>query len=81
MKEHIISLLNGDEPDQVPDHSLTIQYIMVGGFLLLVILSIYLWKRLRTQKYLKKGMGVFLGMLIIGLSAALAPLFTFSTSS
>ncbi|WP_163139516.1 serine hydrolase domain-containing protein [Bacillus sp. 22-7] len=81
LKEHIISLLNGDEPDQVPDHSLTIQYIMVGGFLLLVILSIYLWKRLRTQKYLKKGMGVFLGMLIIGLSAALAPLFTFSTSS
>ncbi|USK50435.1 beta-lactamase family protein [Bacillus sp. CMF12] len=81
LKNHIISLLNGDEPEQVPNLSLTIQYIVLGCVLLLVILSIYLWKRLRTQKFLKKGMGLFLGLLFIGLSAALVPLFTFSTSS
>ncbi|MFE4522903.1 hypothetical protein ACFRCQ_12295 [Cytobacillus firmus] len=81
LKEHIISLLNGDEPDQALDHSLTIQYIMLGFVLLLVILSIFLGKRFRTRKYLKKGTGLFLGFLFTGLSAALVPLFTFSTSS
>ncbi|WP_370223944.1 serine hydrolase domain-containing protein [Cytobacillus sp.] len=81
LKDHIISLLNGDEPEKVPNHSLTIQYILLGCVLLLVILAIYLWKRFRTRKFLKKGTGLFLGLIFIGLSAALIPLFTSSTSS
>ncbi|MEC1892347.1 serine hydrolase domain-containing protein [Cytobacillus firmus] len=81
LKDHIISLLKGDEPEGVPNHSVTIQYIMLGFVLLLVILSIFLGKRFRTRKYLKKGTGLFLGFLFTGLSAALVPLFTFSTSS
>ena len=81
LKNHIISLLNGDESEQVPNISLTIQYILLGWVLLLVILSIYLWKRFRTRKFLKKGTGLFLGLLFIGLSAALIPLFTASTFS
>ncbi|MEH6989686.1 serine hydrolase domain-containing protein [Cytobacillus firmus] len=81
LKEHIISLLNGDEPEQVPNHSLTIQYILLGCVLLLVILSIYLWKRFRTRKFLKKGKGLSVGLIFIGLSAALIPVFTASTSS
>ncbi|EWG12762.1 serine hydrolase domain-containing protein [Cytobacillus firmus] len=81
LKDHIISLLNGEEPEKVPNHSLTIQYITLGCVLLLLILAIYLWKRFKTRKFLKKGMGLFLGMLFIGLSAALVPLFTYSTSS
>ncbi|MGN7177139.1 serine hydrolase domain-containing protein [Cytobacillus sp. SAFR-174] len=81
LKEHIISLLNGDEPEQVPNHSLTIQYILLGCVLLLVILSIYLWKRFRTRKFLKKGKGLSVGLIFIGLSAALIPVFTACTSS
>lgn len=81
LKEHIISLLTDDEPEKVPSHSLAIQYIMLGCILLLVILSIFLGTRFRTRKYFKKGTGLFLGLLFIGLSAALIPLFIFTTSS
>ncbi|KON90152.1 penicillin-binding protein [Sporosarcina globispora] len=81
LKNNIINLLNGDEPEQVPDHSLAIQCLMLGCILLLIMLSIYLWKRFRAQKSLKKGAGLFLGLLFIVLSAALVPLLTYSTAS
>ncbi|MCM3706317.1 MULTISPECIES: serine hydrolase [Cytobacillus] len=80
LKEHIVSLLNDDEPEKVPNHSVTIQYIMLGCILLLVILPIFLVKRFRIRKYFKKGTRLFLGVLFIGLSAVLIPLFTFTTS-
>ncbi|MEK3856324.1 hypothetical protein [Cytobacillus sp. FSL H8-0458] len=65
----------------MPNQSVTIQFIMLGCILLLVILSILSGTRFRTRKYFQKGTGLFLGLLFIGLSAALIPLFTFSTSS
>ncbi|KAF0821068.1 Beta-lactamase class C-like and penicillin binding proteins (PBPs) superfamily [Bacillus sp. ZZV12-4809] len=81
LKEHIISLLNGEKPEKVPSLNSDVQYIMLGCILLLILLSIFLGNRIRNQKHIKKGVCLFLGLVLIGLSAAIIPLFTFITSS
>lgn len=81
LKEHIISLLNGEKPEKVPSLNSDVQYIMLGCILPLILLSIFLGNRIRNQKHIKKGVCLFLGLVLIGLSAAIIPLFTFITSS
>lgn len=81
LKHGIINLLNGDETVEIPHLGVTIQFIVLGAIFLLMVLSIYLFNRLKSKKPLSKGMGLILGILFIILSIGIVPLLISSVGS
>ncbi|EJR62554.1 hypothetical protein IIO_02485 [Bacillus cereus VD115] len=81
LKKGIISILNGEEPNEVPKNIPITQIVMSVVILILFITSIMLNKKYKHKKNRKKSNWFFVGSLFLILSIILIPLLTYSTNS
>ncbi|MCU5002033.1 beta-lactamase family protein [Bacillus tropicus] len=81
LKKGIISILNGEEPVDIPKNIPLIQIVLLLVTLILFIISIMLIKKYKHMKSVKKLIWLFIGSLSLLLSIIFIPLLTYSTSS
>ncbi|MDE7554091.1 serine hydrolase domain-containing protein [Bacillus tropicus] len=81
LKKGIISILNGEEPIDIPKNIPLIQIVLLLVTLILFIISIMLIKKYKHMKSVKKLIWLFIGSLSLLLSIIFIPLLTYSTSS
>ncbi|MGQ7875314.1 serine hydrolase domain-containing protein [Bacillus sp. 1A] len=81
LKKGIISILNGEEPVDIPKNIPLTQIILLIVTLILFIISIILIKKYKYMKTVKKLIWLFTGSLSLLLSIIFIPLLTYSTSS
>ena len=81
LKKGIISILNGEEPVDIPKNIPLIQIVLLLITLILFIISIMLIKKYKHMKSVKKLIWLFIGSLSLLLSIIFIPLLTYSTSS
>ncbi|MCC1488169.1 beta-lactamase family protein [Bacillus tropicus] len=81
LKKGIISILNGEEPVDIPKNIPLIQIVLLLVTLILFIISIMLIKKYKHMKNVKKLIWLFIGSLSLLLSIIFIPLLTYSTSS
>lgn len=81
LKKGIISILNGEEPVDIPKNIPLTQIIMLIVTLILFVISIMLIKKYKHMKTVKKVIWLSIGGLSLLLSITFIPLLTYSTSS
>lgn len=81
LKKGIISILNGEEPVDIPKNIPLTQIILLIVTLILFIISIMLIKKYKHIKTGKKVIWLFIGSLSLLISIVFIPLLTYSTSS
>ncbi|MEZ2326881.1 serine hydrolase domain-containing protein [Bacillus tropicus] len=81
LKKGIISILNGEEPVDIPKNIPLTQIILLIVTLILFIISIMLIKKYKHIKTGKKVIWLFIGSLSLLISIVFLPLLTYSTSS
>ncbi|PFR09754.1 penicillin-binding protein [Bacillus thuringiensis] len=81
LKKGIISILNGEEPVDIPKNIPLIQIVLLIVTLILFIISIMLIKKYKHMKTVKKLIWLFIGSLFLLISIVFIPLLTYSTSS
>ncbi|MDA2164343.1 serine hydrolase [Bacillus cereus] len=81
LKKGIISILNGEEPVDIPINIPLTQIILLIVTLILFIISIMLIKKYKHIKTGKKVIWLFIGSLSLLISIVFIPLLTYSTSS
>ncbi|GAB6606645.1 penicillin-binding protein [Bacillus cereus] len=81
LKKGIISILNGEEPVDIPKNIPLIQIVLLLVTLILFIISIMLIKKDKHVKTVKKVIWLSIGGLSLLLSITFIPLLTYSTSS
>ncbi|MGW8751397.1 serine hydrolase domain-containing protein [Bacillus wiedmannii] len=81
LKKGIISILNGEEPVDIPKNIPLIQIVLLLVTLILFIISIMLIKKYKHMKSVKKLIWLFIGSLSLLLSIIFIPLLTYSTIS
>ena len=81
LKKGIISILNGEEPVDIPKKIPLTQIILLVVTRILFIISIMLIKKYKHMKTVKKVIWLFIGSLSLLLSIIFIPLLTYSTSS
>ncbi|MFJ8238683.1 serine hydrolase [Bacillus tropicus] len=81
LKKGIISILNGEEPVDIPKNIPLIQIVLLIVTLILCIISIMLIKKYKHMKTVKKLIWLFIGSLFLLISIVFIPLLTYSTSS
>ena len=81
LKKGIISILNGEEPVDIPKNIPLIQIVLLLVTLILFIISIMLIKKYKHMKSVKKLIWLFIGSLSLLLSIIFIPLLTYSTRS
>ncbi len=81
LKKGIISILNGEEPHEVPKNIPITQIVMSLVILTLSVTSIMLIKKYKHKKNRKKFNWFFIGSLFLILSIILIPSLTYSTNS
>ncbi|PFD87610.1 penicillin-binding protein [Bacillus anthracis] len=81
LKKGIISILNGEEPVDIPKNIPLIQIVLLVVTLILFIISIMLIKKYKHMKTVKKLIWLFIGSLFLLISIVFIPLLTYSTSS
>lgn len=81
LKKGIISILNGEEPVDIPKNIPLTQIILLIVTLILFIISIILIKKYKYMKTVKKLIWLFTGSLSLLVSIIFIPLLTYSTSS
>ncbi|PGK32812.1 penicillin-binding protein [Bacillus anthracis] len=81
LKKGVISILNGEEPVDIPKNIPLTQIVLLIVTLILFIISIMLIKKYKHMKTVKKVIWLFTGSLSLLLSIIFIPLLTYSTSS
>lgn len=81
LKKGIISILNGEEPVDIPKNIPLTQIILLIVTLILFIISIMLIKKYKHIKMVKKVIWLCIGSLSLLLSIIFIPLLIYSTSS
>ncbi|HFU7054290.1 TPA: serine hydrolase domain-containing protein [Bacillus cereus] len=81
LKKGIISILNGEEPVDIPQNIPLTQIVLLIVTLILFIISLMLIKKYKHMKTVKKLIWLFTGSLSLLLSIMFIPLLTYSTSS
>ena len=81
LKKGIISILNGEEPVDIPKNIPLTQIVLLIVTLILFIISLILIKKYKHMKTVKKLIWLFTGSLSLLLSIMFIPLLTYSTSS
>ncbi|MEF7655056.1 serine hydrolase domain-containing protein [Bacillus thuringiensis] len=81
LKNGIISILNGEEPVDIPKNIPFIQIVMSIVIFALFSISIMLIKKYKHKKIVKSLSWLFIGNLFLLLSIIFIPLLTYSTSS
>ncbi|PDY33621.1 penicillin-binding protein [Bacillus wiedmannii] len=81
LKKGIISILNGEEPVDIPKNIPLIQIVLLLVTLILFIISIMLIKKYKHKKTVKKLNWLFVGNLFLLVSIIFIPILTYSTSS
>ncbi|MGR5983808.1 serine hydrolase domain-containing protein [Bacillus cereus] len=81
LKNGIISILNGEEPVDIPKNIPFIQIVMSIVIFALFSISIMLIKKYKHKKTVKSLTWLFIGNLFLLLSIIFIPLLTYSTSS
>lgn len=81
LKNGIISILNGEEPVDIPKNIPLTQIILLIVTLILFIISFMLIKKYKHMKTAKKVIWLSIGSLSLLLSITFIPILTYSTSS
>ncbi|GAB6435487.1 MULTISPECIES: serine hydrolase domain-containing protein [Bacillus] len=81
LKNGVISILNGEEPVDIPKNIPLTQIILLIVTFILFIISIMLIKKYKYIKTVKKLIWLFIGSLSLLISIVFIPLLTYSTSS
>lgn len=81
LKQGIINILHGEEPVEVPEYTPTVQFIMLGIICLLLAMCIYQLVKVKSGTVRKRKLWRISGVILLGLSIAIIPLFIYSTGS
>lgn len=81
LKQGIINILHGEEPVEVPEYTPTVQFIMLGIICLLLTICIYQLVKVKSGTVRKRKLWRISGVILLGLSIAIIPVFIYSTGS
>ncbi|MFJ7735655.1 serine hydrolase domain-containing protein [Lysinibacillus sp. NPDC097287] len=77
LKIGIINILNGDEPVDIPDNTLILQFIILGFICLLFGIYIYLLLKTKLEKTRKNGLWAGVGIFCLIFAIVLLPLIVY----
>ncbi|WP_051302026.1 serine hydrolase domain-containing protein [Salibacterium aidingense] len=77
----IRSIMNETDPDELPEQSYSLQWIILGITIFLAILTVVHFFRLRSKKNLNKKILLVSGIVLLLVSVGFVPLFSYVTGS
>lgn len=81
LRNSIVTIINGEKPEDIPKHLSIIQLVALGILLLFIVLFIYLIVKVKLEGILKRKAWRFFGIILLVLSFSIIPLLIYSVSS